>query len=226
MESNLYLIRHGITEGNIKKWFYGWTDVPLLPEGREKLTELKKEGIYPLVEEAAPVFTSEFRRTKETLAILYGNRPSTALADLDEFNFGRFEAHPLEDFETDPDYQKWLHDKTGMVRLGGGDSIRSFAARVGRGIETVEKAVRAYNKRAETDRPTTLVVCHGGVISQMMRQMFPDLPGTKWDWVPDPGMGFALRLNDGDPVSYTAIGNGETHEAFAESTEGSGRMRD
>ncbi|MBQ1471194.1 MAG: histidine phosphatase family protein, partial [Eubacterium sp.] len=29
MESKLILIRHGITEGNLKRWFYGAVDIPL-----------------------------------------------------------------------------------------------------------------------------------------------------------------------------------------------------
>lgn len=33
MISRIYLIRHGITEGNQKKWFYGAADIPLAEEG-------------------------------------------------------------------------------------------------------------------------------------------------------------------------------------------------
>ena len=47
MKSCIHFIRHGLTEGNTKKWFYGWADVPLLAEGIAALEELKKEGLYP-----------------------------------------------------------------------------------------------------------------------------------------------------------------------------------
>jgi len=47
MKSYIHFIRHGITEGNAKKWYYGWTDVPLLPEGVAALQNLCAQCIYP-----------------------------------------------------------------------------------------------------------------------------------------------------------------------------------
>ena len=43
MESRIILIRHGITEGNKKRWFYGAADIPLSQEGREELIEQKAD---------------------------------------------------------------------------------------------------------------------------------------------------------------------------------------
>ena len=46
MASKIYLIRHGITEGNQKKWFYGAADIPLADEGREELRRIMaKHGL-------------------------------------------------------------------------------------------------------------------------------------------------------------------------------------
>ena len=36
----LTLIRHGITEGNARRLYYGAADIPLLPEGEEALRRL------------------------------------------------------------------------------------------------------------------------------------------------------------------------------------------
>ena len=44
MVSKLIVIRHGITEGNEKRWFYGKTDLPLLEKGKETLLEYKRAG--------------------------------------------------------------------------------------------------------------------------------------------------------------------------------------
>ena len=49
MASRIYLIRHGITEGNQKMWFYGKADLPLAKEGEEKLRKLAKKDIYPKI---------------------------------------------------------------------------------------------------------------------------------------------------------------------------------
>ena len=53
MVSKLIVIRHGITEGNEKRWFYGKTDLPLLKRGRETLLEYKRAGVYPEIPDDA-----------------------------------------------------------------------------------------------------------------------------------------------------------------------------
>ena len=47
MESRICLIRHGITEGNKNKLYYGFADIPLAEEGIYQLKELAAAGIYP-----------------------------------------------------------------------------------------------------------------------------------------------------------------------------------
>ena len=39
----LTLIRHGLTEGNIRRLYYGAMDLPLLPDGIEALHALRDE---------------------------------------------------------------------------------------------------------------------------------------------------------------------------------------
>ena len=82
MESRIILIRHGITEGNKKRWFYGAADIPLSQEGREELIEQKTDGLYPDVPDGAQFVTSGLVRTEETLELLYGNVRHTVLSDL------------------------------------------------------------------------------------------------------------------------------------------------
>ena len=38
----LYLLRHGLTEANAKRLYYGKTDLPLSPEGRAQLLAREK----------------------------------------------------------------------------------------------------------------------------------------------------------------------------------------
>ena len=56
----LTLIRHGLTEGNIRRLYYGAMDLPLLPDGIEALHALRDGGGYP---EAEQYFTSGMTRT-------------------------------------------------------------------------------------------------------------------------------------------------------------------
>ena len=71
MVSKLIVIRHGITEGNEKRWFYGKTDLPLLKRGRETLLEYKRAGVYPEIPDDAQCVVSGLARTRETMDLLY-----------------------------------------------------------------------------------------------------------------------------------------------------------
>ena len=51
----LYLIRHGITEGNLDGKYIGQTDLALCPQGEKQIQQLVKAGVYPCVEK---VYTS------------------------------------------------------------------------------------------------------------------------------------------------------------------------
>ena len=45
----LYLVRHGITQGNLRGIYMGsGTDEPLCEEGREALQAIFEAGIYPM----------------------------------------------------------------------------------------------------------------------------------------------------------------------------------
>ena len=60
----LTLIRHGLTEGNIRRLYYGAMDLPLLPDGIEALHALRDGGGYP---EAERYFTSGMTRTEQRI---------------------------------------------------------------------------------------------------------------------------------------------------------------
>lgn len=154
----LLVIRHGETEMNERKRFTGGQDVPLSEKGRRALSPLF--GTYPA---AALFFTSGMRRTRETLALLYGDVPSVAISELGETRLGRFEGRDHDTlYKTDPIYRAWLESME--VVPPGGESRRQFDARVVRGFE----ALRAHGWTGRA-----VLVAHGGVISSLMRQFAP-----------------------------------------------------
>ena len=87
MKSYIHFIRHGITEGNQKGWYYGSLDIPLTEEGVAALKTLKEQKIYPPLDHA-DCYTSGLRRTEETFCTIYGDVPHKALPLLQEMNFG------------------------------------------------------------------------------------------------------------------------------------------
>ena len=113
----LHLIRHGLTEGNLKGLYIGsGSDLPLCAEGRAQLKTLKKDFGYPQV---PLVFTSPMLRATQTAEILFPGVRQIELHDLREMAFGKFEGKPLpEEWMTDPgagysvrlDAEMWMRD--------------------------------------------------------------------------------------------------------------------
>ena len=207
MASKIYLIRHGITEGNQKKWFYGASDIPLAEEGKEELRSLKEKDIYPEFPEDADLYTTGLLRTEQTFEILFGDKPHKAIGNLKEMGFGEYECKTYEELKEYEDFDKWAWDTTGDVKLPGAESKNEFAARIAEGI----KELRGYHRLKELSHRhsgkdvVSVVVCHGGVIAAAMMQLFPEVNGNMWDWMPQPGYGYCVEFEEGEPTMYTKI---------------------
>lgn len=203
MKSQIHLIRHGITEGNLKRWFYGWTDIPLEQVGVEQLEEQREAGIYP-ASENADFYTSGMIRTEQTFRIIYGEKEHSVIPEFKEMNFGDFEKLSHEDLKHNPVYREWMGDKTGTKSPPKGESTNQFAERIIRGFDKLmgyhrlkELSVRHKGGPAEST-----VVCHGGVISAIMETHFPGVMEHFFRWVPDPGHGYTLTVEDGRVTGY------------------------
>lgn len=254
MRSEIVLLRHGVTEGNQKHWFYGWLDLPLSEEGEQELKELGGRGVYPELPGATQVFTTGLKRTEQTLQAVYGDLPHKEIKELKEYRFGKFEGHSFDELKEDPEFMKWVNDTSYEAKLEGGDSRGSFTRRVLTGADILMSKHESFCRRTVSQKnaknavgpngaassarevmpekyldmrpqllklpkdmpaekeapilegPTTLVVCHGGVISQLMRYWF-DRPNEEiWEWVPAPGVGYIVHLEDGKPASYELFG--------------------
>ncbi len=206
-KSYIHFIRHGLTEGNVKRWFYGWADIPLLAEGVEALQKLKKSDIYPPLSDA-DCYTSGLCRTEQTLETIYGPVSHKVVDDLKEINFGEWECKTFEDIKQEKLFDKWVNDKSGNFFYPNGDSINTFYDRVSRGLATLRGChrIKELSHRHSGQDAISLVVCHGGVIAACMQNLFPNVEtATFFDWIPDPGRGYTVFFQDGEPVSYEKI---------------------
>lgn len=80
-----------------------------------------------------------------------------------------------------------------------GESIQGFAERIVQEFETLknqhflkELAMRHSGKEA-----MSIVVCHGGSISAILESIYPGDNESFYRWIPDPGHGYILTLEDG-----------------------------
>lgn len=203
MKSQIHLIRHGITEGNKRRLYYGAADIPLADEGVAGLQELVKQGIYPNVE-GGDFYTTGMLRTEQTLAIVYGNVEHGQIEELREMDFGQFEMKSHEELKDTPGYAEWGSDKTGWAESPGGESVNGFKQRIGNGLKTLvgKHRLKELSVRHSGKDAITTMVCHGGTIASIMDQNFPGDREHFYKWIPDPGHGFTLTLEDGEITGY------------------------
>jgi len=206
MESRICLIRHGITEGNVRRLYYGQTDVPLAQKGVDELKRLAGEGLYP-DSKAARFFTTGLARTTQTRELIYGDRPQEIIEDLQEINFGEFEMKTYEQLLDNPDYRDWITAEDLDKIPPGGESIRQFNRRIIRGFEELRRrhSLRFLQFRHHSEDALSVVICHGGTISAIMAHLWPEEHDNMYGWIPDPGHGYVLRLVDDQVVGYNAF---------------------
>lgn len=157
MKTKICLIRHGITEGNQKRLYYGSSDIPLAQEG---------------------------------------------------IDFGDFEMKSYGELKDDPDYQTWIGDTTGTLPPPGGESACAFQMRVLKGFTELlqEQEKRLISSIADSPSRSnppdgkllTIAVCHGGPIAAILQNAFPDEKENFYQWLPDPGHGYLLTVEDGE----------------------------
>jgi len=203
MKSYIHFIRHGITVGNANRWFYGWADVPLLPEGVECLQQLRDADLYPDAGDA-DFYTSGMVRTEQTLQTIYGDVPHRTIEAMKEMNFGDWECKTWEELKDIPRIMDLLGNMNGTEEYPGGESPFGFRQRVLGGLSQL----RGYHRLKELSHrhsgkdAVSVMVCHGGVISGCMNHMFPSEESTFWSWLPEPGHGYTVYFEEGEPVRY------------------------
>lgn len=188
----LTLIRHGITEGNVKRLFYGAANISLAREGVDALTAMKESHVYP---SADRYYTSGMLRTEQTFAILYGDTPHTAVPALHEMDFGIFEMRPESELMQDPVFLKW--GKEGDVEENvcpGGESFRQMDERVRAAIAPIVAAGE-----------DAVCVIHGGVTDSLMELFFPSEHYVRYYRAPEPGHGYQITFENGKAVSYASV---------------------
>lgn len=186
------LIRHGSTEGNLKKQYIGATDEPLCREGRESLAAWKKENRYPA---AARVIVSPMQRCLETAKVLYPDVTPEIYPEFRETDFGLFEGKSYEELMQDDTlksvYQEWI-DSDGRMPFPGGESMEQMQGRYAEGFE----------RFLSTLREDTVMIVHGGTIMSLL-QMYAAPQKDYYDYQCANGAGYLCRVErTGDQRLY------------------------
>ena len=150
----LLFIRHGATEGNLRRRYIGRTDEPLCEAGIAQVETLRKQG-----RSVDKLFVSPLLRTRQTAELLFPQMPYTVVDGLIETDFGRFEGKSADELLGDPAYQAWV-DAMCLTPIPEGESVTDFKTRCCEAFAETIKNV--------PDGSRVGFVVHGGVIMAIM----------------------------------------------------------
>ena len=178
----LTLIRHGLTEGNLRRWYYGALDLPLCERGEAALRAAVRSGLYP-PHMGARILTSGMLRTEQTLRLICGDVPHEIWPELREVSFGVFEGKSYALLKDREDYEAWLAGDWFRNVPPGGESFAQAQARIVSALARMQAQPEDF-----------FAVVHGGTVLTIMQTLFPEEGKTDYDWQPVPGGGYRIDL--------------------------------
>lgn len=180
----LYLIRHGLTQGNLDGKYIGQTDLSLCPEGAKTIRELAEAEIYP---EVGKVYSSPLARCLETAEIIYPEHKLMIVDEIGEMNFGEFEGKTQAQLKDLKEYTEWLRGGAD-ARPPQGERFEDFSLRCIEGLDTI------FSDMMRRDVTRAACITHGGVITNLLAGC--GLPkGKPADFMCGPGEGFEIMLS-------------------------------
>ena len=180
----LYLIRHGITSGNLEGKYIGTTDLPLCEEGEDAISSLAALDVYPKVQK---VYSSPLKRCLQTADIIYPERLLKRIDGIAELDFCEYEGKTQAELQSDEKYLEWL--KGGYdAAPPKGESYGHFTLRCLEGLEEIFKDMMA------NEVTSAAVITHSGVIMNLLSGY--GLPKMKpIDFACNQGEGFEIQLS-------------------------------
>ncbi len=148
----IYIVRHGETEENIKKTYYGDIDCELTEKGI-KQAELVGEKLKHI--NFDKVFCSEKKRAKETLKKIYEGEGVKVDSRLNERNFGIFEGKNYKQLQDSfkLEYDTWTND------------WKEHSIENGESFIEVYNRVKSFMEELKKESVENILICtHGGII--------------------------------------------------------------
>lgn len=198
----IFLIRHGITEGNKQHRYVGITDEGLSGEGvrclKAKREHWKKEVSGKLCQEdflkAETLYVSPLVRCRQSGEILYPDKRQNLVPELRECDFGEFEYKNYEELKGREDYQRFL-DSNGKSGFPGGETLSGFQNRCAEAFKVIVK------KELKKKTPGIAFVVHGGTIMAILDR-FSHPHRDYFKWQVKNGEGFSASVFEREEEFY------------------------
>jgi broad specificity phosphatase PhoE len=169
--TEFFFVRHGRTEGNVRRMLVGRTDIPLDELGVRQAVAVAEHfaaSTPPDVIITSPLIRA--RATAEAIAKRI-SLPIEVEEDLAELNFGTYEGKSFDDLiMTDPEFAARFLDYEFDAQWPGGERLSEFHDRVRRVVTSLATQYASH---------TAIVVAHGGVLGSLASQLLGTPPN---DW--------------------------------------------
>ena len=181
----IYLIRHGMTEANEQGMYLGQLDSPLSPSGLRHLLDMKTAFDYPILSPHAMLYAAPLSRCRQTLNVLYPQRPITDVDGLNECSLGKWEGKTVAELKSEPGFAEWVSGQNGAIP--DGEDAETFQTRVCAAFETL------VTELMKSGRTEAVVCASGGVLMLIMsKYAFPR--GSMAEWATDSACGYEVRV--------------------------------
>lgn len=180
----LYMVRHGETDLNQSRVYFGWQDVSINEAGREQ-AKILKEKLSDIT--FSSVLASPLQRARQTAAIIKPDIVPVIDEGLKELNFGQWEGmhYTAIAAKYPQEWQAWADDWL-QYQIKYGESFAMFYARVKKSFEQLK--VKYENQQI-------LLVTHAGVMKIIMLLAL-DLPMQHyWNFAFDFGKYSVIHLD-------------------------------
>ncbi|MGL4733143.1 MAG: histidine phosphatase family protein [Fusobacteriaceae bacterium] len=188
----LILVRHGETELNREKKFFGWLDPSLNKTGKHQAF-LAGKKIEKILEgkESVKIYISPLKRALETCGEMRIDKFTKEIAhDLKEINFGIFEGLSYEEIlEKYPQESKVAFTQWEDYDFQIGESPRKLQGRV---ISFIERELDL--------KGINIIVTHWGVINSILSYFFSKDLEAYWKFSLKNGGIALIDFNEGFPV--------------------------
>lgn len=154
---NIYLVRHGETDNNYNKTYYGSLDCELNDKGKAQSLKVK-EKLQNI--NFQKVFSSNMKRAKETAQIILGESHCEIIEEkrISEMNMGIFEGKGHEELKErySKEWEMWCNNWKDY-KIPEGESY----------IEFYNRVKEFFLELLNGEEDNILIITHGGVIKSI-----------------------------------------------------------
>lgn len=167
--TELYLLRHGQTDYNVQRLFYGTSDVAINHVGKQQAQRLH-QLLSPIQIDA--IYTSALIRTQQTADIIFPKQTFIALEQFNEKGFGLWEGMDADTIQANfpLQWQAWLDAPFDYTPMQAED-FRTFKQRVILALTSI------LAKHTASER--VAIVAHLGVL-RIIYQHLIDVSADFW----------------------------------------------